>query len=70
MTWGLSSIGVAYLAIGAASTLPHLIGARLLSGLGVSALVAGAMTAVADISSQHRTPPNPRTPAAPRCALG
>jgi len=53
MTWGLSSIGVAYCAIGVASTLPHLVGARLLSGFGVSALVAGAMTAVTDISSKY-----------------
>lgn len=52
MTWGLASIGIAYVAIGGASTLPHLVGARLLSGLGVSALVAGAMTAVTDISSK------------------
>jgi len=48
---GLGVVGFGMAGIGLAHSLEHLVMARLLSGLGVSALLAGATMSVADIST-------------------
>jgi MFS family permease len=51
MSIGLGVVGVGMLGVGCAVNLPMLVSARLVTGVGVSALLAGATMAVADIST-------------------
>ena len=51
MSIGLAVVGFGMLGVGCANNLAMLLGARLISGVGVSALLAGATMAVADIST-------------------
>ena len=51
MSIGLAVVGFGMLGVGCANNLAMLLGARLISGVGVSALLSGATMAVADIST-------------------